>query len=178
MPHLTTRVTDGHITLTPFLPTDAPILFAADHDPEMRLRFEFPPAFVPSLDHTLAVIARWAQERAAGERFPFAVRAAVDGVTDGAADGVLVGGCELWPRGDGVANVSYWTYAAHRRAGFASRAVALLCDTAFGVGRFTRLEIVTDPDNVASKRVALRNGFFEVGMRGEQVLHVRATSGR
>lgn len=161
--------TNGHITLTPFQPADAPILFAADHDPEMRLRFEFPPAFVPSLEHTLAVIARWARERAAGERFPFAVRT----VADRAAASVLVGGCELWPRGDGVANVSYWTYPAHRRAGYATRAVALLCDAAFGEGGFTRLEIVTDPDHVASRRIALRCGFAEAGMRDGRVLHVR-----
>ncbi len=99
-----------------------------------------------------------------GERYPFAVR--------DVADGVLVGGCELWPRGTGVCNVSYWTYPAHRRAGFASRSVARLCAVAFEVGGFERLEIVTDPDNIASRRVALRNGFEEVGWRDGQVLHV------
>lgn len=164
------RPTDGRIVLTPFRPADAPVLYAADHDPEMRLRFECPPDFVASMAHSLAVIARWAREREAGERFPLAVRT----VADAAADNVLVGGCELWPRRDGVANVSYWTYAAHRRCGYATRAVALLCAAAFEDGGFTRLEIVADPDNVASRRVAHRNGFVEAGERDGRVLLVRS----
>jgi len=158
-------ITDGVISLTRFRPDDAPVLCAADDDPEMRRRFGFPADFVPSIEHTWAVVARWAQQWDAGERYPFAVRTV--------ADHVLVGGCELWPRGEGVANVSYWTYPEHRRAGFASRAVALLCDVVLSAGEFARLEILTDPDHVVSRRIALRNGFEEVGVRDGRVLHVR-----
>ena len=47
------------------------------------------------------------------------------------------------------------------------------CAVAFDGGAFERLEIVTDPDNIASRRIALGNGFEEVGLRDGQVLHVR-----
>jgi len=111
------RVSDGRIVLTRFTPADAAVMCAADDDPEMRRRFDCPADFVPSIDHTLHVIDRWAREWAAGDRFP--------------------------------------------------------CAVAFDGGAFERLEIVTDPDNIASRRIALGNGFEEVGLRDGQVLHVR-----
>jgi RimJ/RimL family protein N-acetyltransferase len=131
----------------------------------MRRRFDCPDHFVPSLEHSRNVIARWERERAAGQRFPFAVREA--------SIGTLTGGCELRPLGAKSANVSYWTYPAHRRRGIASRAVALLRELAFVEFEFNRLEIVADADNVGSRRVALYNGLIEVGMREGKVLYVR-----
>lgn len=152
------------LVLDHFVDTDAPVLCAGDHDPEHRKRFDFPEDFVPSLAHAEQVIVRWDDERRAGTRFPFAVRTA--------DTGVLLGGVEFQPLGEGVANLSYWTYPAHRGKGVASRAIALAVAVAFTELGFTRLEVVTDPDNHASRRAALRNGFQEVGMRGGQLLHL------
>lgn len=154
---------DGVVTLSLFRPGDAALLRDGDRDPEHRRRFDFPADFVPSLQHAREVIARWELERSAGLRFPFAVRS----VTTGA----LVGGCELLPIGDGSANVSYWTYRAHRRQAAATRAVALLIHVAFQQHRHRHLEIVTDPDNLPSRRVALGNGFLEAGMRDYRALY-------
>lgn len=153
-----------HLILDAFVPADAPVLCAADHDPEHRRRFEFPDDFVPSLEHSRAVIVRWADECRAGVRFPFAVR--------DAASGTLVGGCELYPIGDGAANVSCWTYPPHRGRGIATQAVRQLCAIGFADLGFRRMEFSADPDNVASRRVAIRNGFREVGVRDGRVLHV------
>jgi RimJ/RimL family protein N-acetyltransferase len=155
---------DGTVTLSLFAHNDAYTLCDGDRDPEHRLRFEFPDDFIPSLQHSKNVIARWEQERLAGKRFPFAVR-------DTATDEPL-GGCELRPVDNEAANLSYWTYASHRRRGVASRAVALACAIAFEDMGFRRLEVVTDPDNVGSRRAAVRNGFKEVGMRQGRILHV------
>jgi RimJ/RimL family protein N-acetyltransferase len=139
------------------------MLREVDLDPEHRRRFDFPEAFVPSLRHSRAVIARWRRERTAGTRFAFAVR--------GTVSGTLLGGCELKPCGCGTANLSYWTYPAHRGHGIASRAVALACKVAFGELGFERLEILTDPDNLSSRKVAIRNGFKETGVRDGRILH-------
>ncbi|HEX2081160.1 MAG TPA: GNAT family N-acetyltransferase [Longimicrobium sp.] len=147
-----------------FVPDDAPVLCEADHDPEHRRRFEFPDDFVPSLEHSRAVIARWAEERRAGVRFPFAVR--------DAATGTLLGGFELRPLGEGTANIAYWTYPPHRGRGVATEAVRQACALAFAELGFRRIELKADLDNVASRRVALRNGFREVGVRNGQMLHV------
>lgn len=152
------------LILDSFVPADAPVLCDADRDPEHRRRFEFPGDFVASLEHSRAVIARWTEERRAGTRFPFAVR--------DAALGTLLGGCELSPLGDGAANVSYWTYPPHRGRGVATEAVRQLCALAFSDFGFRRLELSADLDNAASRRVALRNGFGEVGVRDGRMLHV------
>jgi len=167
------QTTDGVVTLTLFFPDDAPVLCEGDHDREHRRWFEFPDTFVPSLRHSQEVIARWAQERIAGTRFAFAVR---DAITN-----TLLGGCELKPRGTEAVNLSYWTYPAHRGRGVASRAVALACELAFEELAVARVEILADPDNIASRRVALRNGFRVAGLRDGRVLHcleAKGSSGR
>jgi RimJ/RimL family protein N-acetyltransferase len=155
---------DGVVTLSRFVNSDASVLRNADFDPEHRRRFDFPEAFVPSLRHSLAAIARWKRERTEGTRFAFAVREA--------ASRTLVGGCELKPRVGRTANLSFWTYPPHRRRGMASRAVALACKIAFLEMGFECLEALTDADNVGSRKVAIRNGFKEAGVRNGRVLHV------
>src|SRR5437016_2328400 len=139
---------DGTVRLSLFLPSDAPALRAADDDPEHRRRFEFPDDFVPSLQHSLDVIAHWEREGIAGTRFAFPAREALSDT--------LLGGCEIKPLAAGAANLSYWTSPGHRRHGVATRAVALACPFAFEHLGLTRLEIVFDPDHAASRAVAVR----------------------
>ena len=163
-PRLPVEQGDGVVVLTAFAAADAPSLRDGDLDPERRRRFEFPEGFVPSLEHSLAVIARWEREREAGSRFTFAVR--------DAEAGTLLGGCELRPLARGAANLSYWTYPAHRNRGVASRAVAIAIRLAFAGLGLTRLEVLVDPDNDSSRKVVLRNAFEEVGARYSRVLYV------
>jgi RimJ/RimL family protein N-acetyltransferase len=155
---------DGVVTLTFFVRSDASVMCEADRDPEHRRRFDLPDTFVPSLEHSESAITRWEQERLAGKRFTFAVRSA--------DTGVLLGGCELRPLDREAANLSYWTYPAHRLRGVASRAVALASNLAFERFGFRRLEVVTDPDNAGSRRVAANNRFREAGEREGRILHI------
>jgi RimJ/RimL family protein N-acetyltransferase len=73
--------------------------------------------------------------------------------------------------------VEVWSsggFSSKRRGrGVASEAVRLVCDLAFTWFGFRRVEVVTDADNVFSRRVAIRNGFEERGIRDGRVLHVR-----
>ncbi len=156
--------TDGVVVLTTFVAADAPLLRDGDRDPEIRLRFGFPEDFVPSIEHSLAVVSGWERERETGARLTFAVR--------DAAAGTLLGGCELKPLGPTIANLSYWTYPAHRSRGVASRAVAIAVRLAFTDLKMARLEVVVDPDNHYSRKVALNNSFEESGTRGKQILYV------
>jgi RimJ/RimL family protein N-acetyltransferase len=39
-----------------------------------------------------------------------------------------------------------------------------------------RIEIVVDPDDFASRRVAMHNGFRAAGMRTDRILHVKDMS--
>lgn len=156
---------DGVVALSPYRAEDAVVMTSADADAEHRRRFEFPAEFVPSVGHSQQVIEQWERDRAEGKRFVFAVR--------DAHSGELLGGCELLPIDSGRANVSYWTYPAHRGSGVASRAVKLICDLAREELELGELEILIDPDHAASRKVALLAGFREVGPRGERTLYVR-----
>jgi RimJ/RimL family protein N-acetyltransferase len=156
--------TDGVVVLNRFRAPDAAAMRDGDRDPEHRRRFDFPPDFVPSIGHSLAVVARWRREREAGRRFTFAVR--------DVRAGTLLGGCELRPAANGAANLSYWTYPAHRKCGVASRAVALAISHAFGDLGLVRLELAVDAGNLPSLKVALRAGFRQAGFRDEKVLYV------
>lgn len=156
--------TRSGLTLDSFVPADAARLCEVDGDPEHRRRFEFPEGFVPSEEHSARVIARWTEERRAGVRFPLAVREA--------ATGELVGGCELQPSADAAARLSYWTHPRYRGRGIASQAVQLVCTLAFTELGIRRLELEADADNLASRRIALLNGFREVGTRSGRVMYV------
>jgi RimJ/RimL family protein N-acetyltransferase len=160
---------DDGVALTFFHLSDAASLCALDADAEHRQRFEFPDSFVPSLAHSDRVIRDWTHQRSEGGPFAFAVRAL--------ANGELLGGCEIRLLGQHVANLSYWTLPQHRSHGVASRAVALACRVALAYLDVQLVEIVADPDNIASCRVALRNGFARSGMRARQVLHVKNLTG-
>lgn len=159
---------DAMVCLTFFRTSDAAALRDVDADPEHRRWFDFPVSFVPSLEHSERVISGWTSAREEGGPFVFAVRA-VDG-------GELLGGCEIRLREDHAANVSYFTLPQHRARGVASRAVALLCQVAVAMLGVRGLEIVVDPENAASRRVAMRNGFQEIGMRDGQIVYIRDVS--
>ena len=155
---------DSAIILSLFRHADARVLLEADADPEHRRRFDFPANFKPSLRHSEEVIARWKVERLSRKRFPYAVR--------NAATGELLGGVELLPLSDDVANISYWTYPQSRRLGIASRAVSLALRLAFSEFGFRAVRAVVDPDNVGSRRVAIANGFSEIGMHDGRIRYV------
>lgn len=84
-----------------------------------------------------------------------------------------MGGCELRPLGNGNANVSYWTYPAHRKQGIATRAVRLLCQLAFTEFGIVTLEALIDPDNASSMRIVTTNGFVMTGQREGRMLYQR-----
>lgn len=151
--HKMEKLGDGVVVLTPFENADAPAMSEADDDAEIRKWFEFPREFTSSIAHSEQVVSQWKAERAAGTRFPFAVRSA--------ANRELLGGCELRHEDSGAANVSYWTYPGHRRLGVATRAVRLLCRFAFNEMGLSKVQVLIDPANTASRRVAAANGFAE-----------------
>jgi RimJ/RimL family protein N-acetyltransferase len=154
---------DDSVVLTFFHLSDAAALRDVDADSEHRRRFEFPEEFVPSLEHSEKVISDWTRERTGGGPFVFAVRVL--------ADGHLLGGREIRLLGHCAANLSYFTLPQQRTRGFASRAAALVCQIAFVSLGVQHVEIVVDPDNIASRRVAIRNGFREIGVRNGRTLH-------
>jgi RimJ/RimL family protein N-acetyltransferase len=84
----------------------------------------------------------------------------------GAADDRLIGAVDLvvtsWPHA--VGEVGYWVARAARGAGTAERAVRLVSGWAFRDVGLARLEILAEPENEASQRVAERAGFRREGV--------------
>jgi [ribosomal protein S5]-alanine N-acetyltransferase len=61
-------------------------------------------------------------------------------------------------------NVGYWVAQEHNGNGYATRALGLLCERAFGELALHRVEAGTLLDNVASQRVIEKNGFTRIGI--------------
>ncbi len=80
------------------------------------------------------------------------------------------------------AEVMYWLAAPARGRGAATEAVRTMARWAFETFPIERIELLTDPENVASQRVAQRAGFAPQGKRGERLVFTmtrkpRSTSG-
>jgi RimJ/RimL family protein N-acetyltransferase len=73
-------------------------------------------------------------------------------------------------RASKIGHIGYWVAAPARRRGVASSALRLLARSALEEG-FGRLELITDPDNVASQGVATRAGFTREGVLRSHTLH-------
>jgi RimJ/RimL family protein N-acetyltransferase len=65
---------------------------------------------------------------------------------------------------DGRGSVGYWLLEDVRGRGRATRAVRLMASWALSEMRLGRLRLHTDPENVASQRVAERAGFTREGV--------------
>jgi len=90
------------------------------------------------------------------------------------ATGALAGSMGVGAFREGVAVVGYWTAPAMRGAGRTAEALRLLTAWCFAVRDCARVELVTEPANVASRAVARRAGFVEEGvLRSRMVLRGR-----
>jgi RimJ/RimL family protein N-acetyltransferase len=65
---------------------------------------------------------------------------------------------------DGRGSVGYWLLEAARGEGRATRALGLVASWALPAMQLGRLQLLTDPENVASQRVAERAGFAREGV--------------
>jgi RimJ/RimL family protein N-acetyltransferase len=67
--------------------------------------------------------------------------------------------------------IGYWVAAGARRQGICSRALRVLSRFAFADLELRRLELLTDPDNIASQRVAEKVGFQREGTLRAYLAH-------
>lgn len=149
------ELTDGVVLLNGFSLGDAATHLAGE-DEEQARRFGWYPRR-STIEQVRRTIRRWQENwRRGAFRRAFAVREV--------ATGELVGGCELQLRRGGLASISYWIFPSHRRRGFAARPARLACGFAFGHCGIERVEAHIEPDNLASRGVARRAGFSEVGL--------------
>jgi RimJ/RimL family protein N-acetyltransferase len=70
-----------------------------------------------------------------------------------------------------TAHVGYWCLRSERGQGIVPRAVRLLARFAFEELELGRVELITDPDNASSQRVAAKAGFTREGVLRSHLLH-------
>lgn len=149
------RLADEVVGLRRWSRKDLPGLPAAIDDPEIE-------RFIPAIplpymhDHGTEFLQDARRKWAEGSGFVFAI---ADAETDD-----LLGGVGIERRSSGVWEVGYWVKRDARRRGVATRAVRLAVDWAFGHLDIVRLQLRTDVNNVASRKVAERNGFVREGL--------------
>jgi ribosomal-protein-alanine N-acetyltransferase len=159
-------LTAGRIVLRPWQEGDLVVVAEASRDPYIPQITTVPAPY--SDEAGLAWIARQGERVAAGVGLPFCV---ADAATDRAR-----GFCALWldERHRARARCGYWLAPSARGHGLAVTALTLVADWAFASCGIVRLELLIEPQNAASRRVAERAGF--VPAAGMRELHGRALS--
>ena len=142
------RLEDDEVALRPPTEEDVPAITAACQDPEIPRWTRVPSPYTED-DATAFVGA------AAGHP----VYAIVDVRT-----GELLGTIGARPYDEGVVDIGYWVKAEARGRGVASRALGLLASWAIEELGAARVQLITEPANVASQRVAEKAGFKREGV--------------
>ncbi len=152
-------LTDGRITLRSFSPTDAPALLGLVRESSEEIgRWMAWTDQVTDLDGAQRFIQERSDERSRGEAHMFAV---VDSATGRLLGG---GGLSQINRKHDIANVAYWVRPSERGRGVAVAVVRLLAPFGFGTLGFQRLELVVEPSNGPSTRVAEKTGAVHEGL--------------
>jgi RimJ/RimL family protein N-acetyltransferase len=148
---------DEEFLLRPWSESDVPALVEACNDPDIQ-------RFIPVIPRPYT--RQDALEFVRGESRPeiqhsFAVM----------MNGELVGAIGMSTNQSRTGHVGYWCAPQARGKGLTTRALRLLSRWAFDELDLERLELITDPDNVASQRVAEKVGYQREGVLRSHLLH-------
>ena len=148
---------DGELVLRPWTEDDVDAIVAGCNDPDVAWWIPTIPSPYSDADALAFIrgeVAPDEQSRA------MTIRAAV------------VGGIGLRVDDQGqLGTVGYWVAAHARGQGTCTRALRLLSRFALDELELQRLDLVTDPDNVASQRVAEKVGFWREGVLRSHLRH-------
>jgi [ribosomal protein S5]-alanine N-acetyltransferase len=84
---------------------------------------------------------------------------------------VVVGSIGMGVNRNRTGHIGYWCAPAARGRGVVTRALRLLSRYAFDELALLRLELITDPDNVGSQRVAEKAGYRREGVLRSHLDH-------
>jgi RimJ/RimL family protein N-acetyltransferase len=152
------RLEDGDVVLRPFVDADVPAIVAACQDPEIP-RWTSVPSPYTEADARAFLMG-------APNLHAFAI---VDAASD-----LLLGSVGFHVIGDSRGSFGYWVAKEARGRGVATRALRLLVRYAVRKHGLARLQLIVEPENVASIRVAENAGFVrEALLRSYIELHGR-----
>ena len=154
-------LTGPRVRLRPWRPDDAPAVHAACQDAELQRWTTVPVPYLP--EHAEQFVGEVAAATWAAGGALFAV--------ESLGDGGLVGSIGLLGLREGVAPVGYWTVAGRRGQGLTAEALRVLSSWALDELGVRRVELIADPANRGSNRVAERAGFSAEGVLRSRYLH-------
>ena len=148
-------LTDGEIVLRPWERRDVPAIAVACQDPEIPRWTVVPRGYTER--HARDFVSSTAADLRAGRELALAV---VD------RDDRLLGalGMSNFNWSDMKAEIGYWMAAEARRRGFGARATRLLAEWGITKLGLERIELLANPQNEASQRLAERAGFTREGV--------------
>jgi RimJ/RimL family protein N-acetyltransferase len=148
---------DGDLVLRPWMEDDVDPLVAAINDPEIAY-------WIPLIPHPYTRDDAIAFIR--GEVQPDHTALAIE------LEGRVVGGIGMGLNSrEYRVTMGYWVAAAERGRGTCTRALRLLTRHALEDIQVQRVDLVTDPDNTASQRVAEKVGFQREGVLRAHLRH-------
>jgi RimJ/RimL family protein N-acetyltransferase len=139
---------------------DVPAVAAACQDPEIPRWIPFVP--MPYEEEDARTYVQGCLD-AGAERHPFAIVS-----TD---TGRLLGSIDMRVNAMRTGHIGYWIAAEARGKGVCTEALRTLCGWALDALALGRLELVTDPENMASQRVAEKVGFRREAVLRSHLLH-------
>ncbi len=148
---------DNDLVLRSWTEDDVPALVAACNDPEISRWIPLIPSPYTEEDARTFVLGH-----AQHEDYSLAIT----------RHGALVGAIGLGINGPGYrGRIGYWVATEARGGGVCTRALRVLSRWALDELALARLELITDPDNLASQRVAVKVGFQREGVLRSHLLH-------
>jgi RimJ/RimL family protein N-acetyltransferase len=144
------------VLLRPWSGTDVRAIVAACQDPAIS-RWSPTIPYPYTEDDACGWLEQQEPARLGGESLCLAVVHATSDEVVGAIDLASVN------IEQGTASIGYWLAPEARGHGYITSAVRLLVRWGFGHLGLSRIELTTDPENVASQRVAARCGFRQEG---------------
>jgi RimJ/RimL family protein N-acetyltransferase len=148
---------DGDLVLRPWTESDIPAMVAGCNDREVA-------HWIPTIPHPYTRKDAIAFIR--GEVGPKHEALAI------VLEGKVLGGIGIGLNSHGYkASIGYWIAAPARGRGTCTRALRLLARHALEKRGLQRIELITDPDNVASQRVAEKVGFQREGVLRAHLRH-------
>ncbi|MGW7056394.1 GNAT family N-acetyltransferase [Streptomyces sp. NPDC054887] len=151
-----TILTTERLLLRPFEPADAEAVFQACQDPDIQRWTSVPSPY--EREHAEGFVGRIVPDGwRYGTVYAFAVLS-----RDG---GELVAAVSSITRGEGAAEIGYWTAKEHRGRGYVTEAVRAVAHWAFTTVGVERLEWRAEIGNEASRAVAEKAGFVIEGVQ-------------
>lgn len=147
---------DGRLVIRPWREEDAPAVCAACQDADIQ-------HWMPLIPRPYTLEDARAYVTGALELGPH--QYAIE------EDGRIVGSIGMRVNENDTAHVGYWCAREARGRGIVPRALRLLSRYAFEELQLGRVELIADPDNTASQRVAEKVGFTREGVLRSHLLH-------